>query len=1567
MLKISTSPIQLFHPVLKEWFLSKYPNGPTDTQSRAWNNISKRKHSLIVAPTGSGKTFAAFLAIINELLLVEQKSPLIYCLYISPLKALGNDIQKNLLIPLEEMKVIAENNGLILPEINVKIRTGDTLPKDRERMRRKPPHILITTPESAFLLLTSLRQRKNLLNLKYVIIDEIHALAGSKRGTHLTITIERLEQLIYHKLGRSFTRIALSATVNPVELIQKYLGGISPQTNEFRPVSLIRETLKKKIHIEVPLLFTKPMGISKNEIWEKIILELIEIITLYKPTLIFTNSRKLTEKIVFELNERLKSDSLVVLGHHGSLSKEKRLNTENRLKNGEIDAVIATNTLELGIDIGNIERVVQLESPKSFSASMQRIGRSGHTLSGVSRGIFLSTSVEEFLENLVISKDISKNNVEKIIIPENNYDIIIQHLISYAFEEGTISNFHSIIKTAYPFRTIIVNEVIKIAELLSRRNIGNSTENAFRWRPRIFYDPNSGRVSDGSSVIWQNSGTIPEIGQYEVILIERNNESYKIGNLDEEFVFYLKYEDIIHLGGGITSYEVISIDNGKVYVKTSENRIPTLPYWKGPKLSRSYEVGRAIGEFKDKINNQINKNNLHKFLTEDYNLFEKESKFLEKLFIEQFNKYQFISGYRKILVESFIDDENKFNFIVNSPFGYSTNNTWLWTLIRTIEEINKEFISDYSINGIVNDDMINVQIKRIIDDNEVDKTLFDPKKIIYSIDKEKIKPILSSYLRNTKFFGTLFRINCVRSLLILKQLGNRKIPIKLQRYVSDKMLQELNDPESFLVYQETINELLNSKENLNIQQLKKIYQLLESKDIELIFVDSKNPSMNILSLYTQGIPVEVPSNSSEFKSKMLQIPQYLIEAIQDRENESALFDKSVITELEQNWQSLSQHNQINSEKDLQDMFLKYYDLYWSNEIEISLESRIAENFLPKAKEIIKEWLENYIILEICIPHSNNTSLIKRYIPIESYSDFKDSYDQEILVDNRILSKIAKKYSFSLGDRFQAQKNIILKHMHYLGPITIQEITARYHFSVERVTIILEDLLALKIVVKGYFVENKPYPQYISINNFQIIKKKAISYYDNDIEPVSPAITAQFFLNRFFPFDKTRLNHSQDIIEKKIQNILFESNHPVFLENYYLSPQIIGYKTDLLNDLLKKGVIRVGRIQPISSFQETGKFNLFLKREERNFCRFISLQDLLSKYNIRDSSKINTIYYLIKQEKRLRTDQIIVSTRFSKEDVAKAILLLFSFGFISLSNFIGLRESKILTAFPFEELLRQSESLGRNKTFTNYLMKINFDLDIGYWELIDSQLCNESNINAPTSNKWIIERLIDLFGILTIDQINNLIKKNWFSKQDFTKAIRILELEKKLIKGRFVKFCRGVQYTTHQTLEELRTTELNNNFYFINSDSLFNLWNSVWKIRDDLGNILTLNSSYFNLLCVNKGKIFSQLKFTKSLKECEINILRNVDFQTIKHFFKSFLLFLKENSHSKHQKEIRIVEWNKKPILIHPIHRYLEFIGLYLKNNYLLISLKELSTLESFDEINIPDKINELLSNSSSMD
>jgi ATP-dependent Lhr-like helicase len=507
----SNSVLELFHPVVKDWFL-KNVGVPSPPQEQGWPIIKRNENVLISAPTGAGKTLSAFLVCINWLLEQGLKGALkdqTYVLYISPLKALNNDIYRNLELPLEGIEKECGTLGLSFPVITKAVRTGDTPTKERQKMLRKPPHILITTPESLYLLLTSEKSRNILKNIRYVIVDEIHALLGGKRGVHLTLSLERLRHLI----GEDFVRIGLSATVNPMEEAARFLGGCTRQEERwvYRPVAIAAPAMNKKVNLEVIVPVHDYRVLEEGSVWPSIYETIYRYVLEHKSTLVFVNNRTTAEKIAANLNFiALKQ---IAQTHHGSISREARLKVEKQLKSGEIPCLVATSSLELGIDIGDIELIIQVASPKSAARGLQRLGRAGHRLHAVSKGRIIPRTRGDLLDSVVISREMVNKHIEENKVPKNALDIVSQHLVSMACnEEWKLEDIMELLHSAYPFHTIKAEEVIKVLNMLSgeyehREDIPSS--------PRIYWD-RVNHVMMGNSysrmLAIGGCGTIPDRG-----------------------------------------------------------------------------------------------------------------------------------------------------------------------------------------------------------------------------------------------------------------------------------------------------------------------------------------------------------------------------------------------------------------------------------------------------------------------------------------------------------------------------------------------------------------------------------------------------------------------------------------------------------------------------------------------------------------------------------------------------------------------------------------------------------------------------------------------------------------------------------------------------------------------------------------------------------------------------------------------------------------------------------------------------------------------------------------------
>ncbi len=584
-----------FHPVLQRWF-SETLGTPTTVQLRGWEAIRERRHTLISAPTGSGKTLAAFLTALDDLYVEGLQGPLpdeVRVVYISPLKALSADIHKNLAEPRRGIRRIAEEMGLEAPRITAAVRTGDTTQSERAAMLRKPPHILVTTPESLYLLLTAERSREMLRTARTVIVDEIHAVIGTRRGAHLAITLERLQQVA----GQPLLRLGLSATQNPIEEVAKYLAGVGTDARDHdtpqprNPVNIINEGHIRLLDLAIELPRSDVETIMSNEVWEDYYNRLTQLILEHKTTLIFVNTRRMAERVARHLSDRLGDDA--VTAHHGSLSKEKRLDAESRLKSGRLKALVATASLELGIDIGHVDLVCQIASPHRIATLLQRVGRSGHTISGLPKGRLFPISRDDLIECAALMREVRRGALDRIVTHDAPLDVLAQQIVAEtSCDDYGEDQLFALVTKAWPYRGLTRKNFDEVLAMVSE---GFATKRGRRGA-LVHRDEINHRVRGrrGSRMLAITSGgAIPEVADYKVVL---EPDDTVVGTLNEDFAIESNAGDIFQLGNA--SWLITQVISGTVRVADAKGAPPTIPFWLGEAPARSDELSKAVSDLR---------------------------------------------------------------------------------------------------------------------------------------------------------------------------------------------------------------------------------------------------------------------------------------------------------------------------------------------------------------------------------------------------------------------------------------------------------------------------------------------------------------------------------------------------------------------------------------------------------------------------------------------------------------------------------------------------------------------------------------------------------------------------------------------------------------------------------------------------------------------------------------------------------------------------------------------------------------------------------------------------------
>ncbi|HSD49665.1 MAG TPA: DEAD/DEAH box helicase, partial [Actinomycetota bacterium] len=680
--------LDVFSPAVREWFASSFA-APTPAQERGWPAITQGDHALILAPTGSGKTLAAFLWALDRLATepVPPSAERCRVLYISPLRALAVDVEKNLRAPLAGIRLAAERLGLELHEPSVAMRTGDTPARDRRSIAKRPPDILITTPESLFLMLTS-QAREILRSVRWVIVDEIHAMAATKRGAHLALSLERLEAIA----TTTPQRIGLSATQRPLEETARFLGGFEQEGP--RPVTIVDAGHRKPMEVEVVVpvedmaeigqptdrIRSGPAaaGPERTSIWPSIHPELLELVRAHRSTLIFVNARRLAERLASGLNE-LAGEELVA-AHHGSIAREQRLQIEDALKQGTLRGLVATSSLELGIDMGAVDLVIQVESPGSVSRGLQRIGRAGHRVDEPSRGKVFPKYRGDLLEATVVVRRMLEGEIEETRYPRNPLDVLAQQIVAMAaMDEWTVSDLGALVRRAANFAELSEDVLRAVLDLLSGRY---PSDEFAEFRPRIVWDRRADtlRAREGAGrVAIANAGTIPDRGLFGVF----TEDGRRVGELDEEMVYESRRGEVFLLGASAWRIQDITFD--RVLVEPAPGEPGKMPFWRGDKPGRPLELGRAIGAVTREVA-ALSERHATALLRKDFGLDELAARNLVRYLEDERDAAGTLPDDRTIVVERFRDELGDWRLCLLSPFGARVHAPWAMAIEERLTE-----------------------------------------------------------------------------------------------------------------------------------------------------------------------------------------------------------------------------------------------------------------------------------------------------------------------------------------------------------------------------------------------------------------------------------------------------------------------------------------------------------------------------------------------------------------------------------------------------------------------------------------------------------------------------------------------------------------------------------------------------------------------------------------------------------------------------------------------------------------------------------------------------------------
>jgi ATP-dependent helicase Lhr and Lhr-like helicase len=831
-----------FHPIVSKWFTDSL-GAPTTAQRLGWEAIGSGRHTLIAAPTGSGKTLAAFLTALDGLFQEGLRGPLpdeVRVVYVSPLKALSADIHKNLAIPRRAIAQRAEAAGIAAPRITAAVRSGDTTASERAAMIKTPPHILVTTPESLFLLLTSERSRQMLRTVRTVIVDEIHAVIGTRRGAHLALTLERLQAVAVAPL----VRIGLSATQKPVETVADFLVGQTARSADGTAADcvVVDEGHRRTIDLALELPKSTLEAVMSHEIWEEYYERLAELVQAHRTTLIFVNTRRLAERIARHLSDRLGESA--VTAHHGSLSKERRLDAEARLKAGALKALVATASLELGIDIGHVDLVCQIGSPHRIATLLQRVGRSGHSVSGIPKGRVFAISRDDLVECVALLRAIRLGELDRIVSHESPHDVLAQHIVAEtSSREYTEDDLFTLVKRAWPYRSLTRPQFDAVVAMLAE---GFSTRRGRRGA-LIYRDEVGHRLRGrrGSQLLALTSGgAIPEVADYRMVL---EPDDTFIGTLNEDFAIESNAGDVIQLGN--MSWRVLQVGSGMIRVADAKGAPPTIPFWLGEAPARSDELSAAVSELRRSIDDWLETAHgkpagvaaAASWLSDEAGVDPSAAEQAVAYLADTRAVLGAIPTQQTLVLERFFDESGGMQLVLHSPFGSRINKAWGLALRK---RFCRQF--NFELQAAATEDALMLSLGL--------QHSFPLADVFRYLHPATAQDVLVQAMLDAPVFQTRWRWNTTISLAVPRYRGGRKVPAPLQRMLADDLLASVFPdaaaclenipgdrqlPDHPLVNQ-TIRDCL--EEAMDFQGLADVLRRIHAGDIRLVTRDTPEPS-----------------------------------------------------------------------------------------------------------------------------------------------------------------------------------------------------------------------------------------------------------------------------------------------------------------------------------------------------------------------------------------------------------------------------------------------------------------------------------------------------------------------------------------------------------------------------------------------------------------------------------------------------------------------------------------------------------------------------------------------------